>query len=58
MKRFAKVFWTAGVLGGLLAGVQTLTASPAPAEAWPCDHYCPCFGEPTCPCVDGPICAR
>jgi hypothetical protein len=28
MKRFARMLWAAGVLGGLLTGVQTLTAAP------------------------------
>lgn len=28
MKRFARLVWAAGVLGGLLAGVQTLAAAP------------------------------
>jgi hypothetical protein len=30
MKGFARTLWAAGVLAGLLTGVQTLTAAPAP----------------------------
>lgn len=37
MKGFGKLFWTAAVVGGLLAGVQTLTAAPAEAEQRACE---------------------
>jgi len=39
MKRFARMLWAAGVLGGLLTGVQTLTAAPptnADYGCWVC----------------------
>jgi hypothetical protein len=40
MKRFARMLWAAGVLGGLLTGVQTLTAAP-PVPTDPSDClYC------------------
>lgn len=37
MRRFATMLWAAGVLGGLLAGVQTLAAA-APTD--PPDQRC------------------
>ncbi len=36
MKRFATTLWAAGVLAGLLTGVQTLSAAP-PRPADPLD---------------------
>lgn len=39
MKRFARTMWVAGVLGGLLTGVQTLAASPAAPDPENC-VYC------------------
>jgi hypothetical protein len=57
MKKFAKVVCAAGVLGALLTGVQTVMASPSAAKDPTCVYHCPCFGEPTCFCNEGPICA-
>ena len=49
MKRFARVLWAAGVLGGLLGGVQTLTAAPAESSYPECCYGYP-FPDPTfCP---------
>ncbi|HEX2188339.1 MAG TPA: hypothetical protein VHG51_05540 [Longimicrobiaceae bacterium] len=36
MKRFARLFWAAGVISGLLTGVQSLTAAPSETQRQEC----------------------
>ena len=51
MKRLAKGLWTAGVLAGILTGVQTLSASPAVgAEGEQC-FSCHSHSDGTLHCV-------
>jgi len=53
MKRFAKAMYAAGVLGGLLAGVQTLTAAPSNAQQRACELVWS-WQQQMWVCADGP----
>lgn len=56
MKRFATMLWAAGVLGGLVTGVQTLTAAAPGTEAM---RQCSgCYYNPTLKrvvCLECPV---